>query len=199
MALQRSRRSAALVPLILTLACQGDNPTEPPEARLGAGGVAAVLTDQLVYSARPGAFYLGDGTLLERHLDLSIGLRYVNSSRRTIYLPGCNGTPYSPILQVKRGDEWVVAYAAAQLLMLCASPQISIEPGRSYNYIFDIRGYVPGGSHAVAPGFDAELPGTFRVFWPASERLPWPAAGSYRQLPEAEQLSNEFQVVESPT
>ena len=154
---------------------------------------APILTDKRVYTAQRGVMHLPDGTLYTRYVQLSIRLRYTNLTAGSIYIPTCHGV-HPPELQKKESGGWVPALVP--IVELCLGPPEIIEAGKTFDYSYEIQGHLPGGR--VVPEFQTAVPGTFRLVWTAYAT--WAPDGQEpglgRELPLADRVSNEFEVVE---
>jgi hypothetical protein len=152
-----------------------------------------IRTDRQVYTAKRGTSKSEDGTVVGRFVELTIPLRYTNFTGNSIYLPTCLGVN-PPVLEKKQGSEWVVAYSPA--VPACLGPPQVIEPGKTFDYVYQVEGYLPGGN--TFPQFETSVPGTYRIVWGAygtwTPTSTEPGLG--RELPLAKRVSNEFGVVE---
>jgi hypothetical protein len=189
----RSILSAAIL-----AACIGSCSNRGPAGVVGESSSmsrqpAPIRTDKSVYTARRGESRLNDGTLNDRYIEFSIGLSYTNPTGRSIYLPTCRGVN-PPILEKKESQGWVVAFSP--VVPACLGPPIVIQPGRSFEYTYNVQAYLPGSRSW--PQFQTEVPGRYRVVWQAyqtwSGNSPEPGLGV--ELPRSASISNEFELRE---
>jgi hypothetical protein len=152
-----------------------------------------IQTDQLVYTAERGTTYYEDGRVWGRYVRLDIALRYTNPTGGPIYLPTCHSI-HPPALEKKQGGAWSTAYSP--IVQACAGPPEIIEPGKTFEYSYQVEGYLSGGN--VWPQFETSVAGTYRLVWTAYAT--WTVdsgeTGLGRELPLADRVSNEFEVVE---
>jgi hypothetical protein len=146
-----------------------------------------IKTERTSYTAQRGEKRNPDGALYGRYVRILIRLRYTNSTDGPIYLPTCNGIN-PPLMQKKEGHRWVIAYAP--IVQACLGPPEIIQPGKTFEYDYEVEGYEPGGR--VMPQFNTEVPGTYRLVWDAYKT--WSENGAGLQLPLPNRLSNEFEV-----
>ena len=156
-------------------------------ATAGSPGGPPIETDRTVY-------VVNDSAGIAR---LTIHMTYRNTTGKDVYLPTCRG-PQPPRLQKQVGDTWVVAFAPN--VLACEATPITVAPGDSYEYTFNILAGIPGSSYA--PRFSvAEIPGTYRVLW---EIFHATATGTDHHgvatrdpLPIDQEISNTFRIVPS--
>jgi hypothetical protein len=147
-----------------------------------------IQTERTSYTVERGESRDPDGTLYGRYIRVAIRLRYTNSTDRPIYLPTCNGIN-PPLMEKKQGGGWVIAYAP--IVPACLGPPEVIQPGKTFEYEYQVEGYAPGGR--VMPQFNTEVPGTYRLVWDAYASR---NSNPEHMLPLEERISNEFELTE---
>jgi hypothetical protein len=152
-----------------------------------------IQTERSTYTAERGETRNPDGTLSGRYVRVVIRLRYTNSTDGPIYLPTCR-VINPPLMEKKEGRRWVIAFAP--IVQACLGPPQVIEPGKTFEYEYQVEGYEPGSR--VMPQFNTAVPGTYRLVWDAYET--WngngPEPGLGRQLPLPDRISNQFELTE---
>jgi hypothetical protein len=152
-----------------------------------------IRTDKSVYTVQRGERRLEDGTLYGRYIEFSMRLEYTNPTDGPIYLPTCN-TVNPPHIEKVENQGWVMAFAP--VVQACLGPPVIIQPGRSYQYTYNVEADLPGGR--AWPQFQTEIPGRYRLVWSAYRT--WtpdgPEPGLGIQLPKSATISNEFELQE---
>ncbi|HKG95029.1 MAG TPA: hypothetical protein VKA84_24140 [Gemmatimonadaceae bacterium] len=131
---------------------------------------------------------------VDGRIEITIGLRYVNRTGATTYLPVCGGV-HPPALQKLVRGEWVAAYSP--FVDLCLQAPVEVRPGKSYRYSYRVLAWPQGGWSR--PYFEIdEIAGTYRAVWTIYET--WtpggPEPGLGRLAPLEGRVSNEFRIVE---
>jgi hypothetical protein len=175
--------------------CAGGAPSSPgPEERINYDGPPPILTDQTSYTVRRKDVHLADGRLYGRFVEFSMVLRYTNPLPSSIFLPTCR-TVNPPRIEKKDYQRWLIAFSP--IVLACLGPPQVIEPGRTFEFTYDVEAALPG--YNVMPQFNTPLPGTYRIVWGGFSS--WNASGAEPglgvELPLSATISNEFELQES--
>ena len=177
------RHPLTIALLGLALGCSRGVPGEPAPASPDQGAEGApIQTDRAEYAVR----------YTQQLAELTIGVKYVNRTGGTVYLPTCQ-VPHPPVLEKRVGTGWVAAYRAP--VLMCLGPPVVIRPGERYDYTFKVSAGRPGTNYF--PQFEvAEITGTYRLVWGLLGT--WDPDGSGpglgRPLPLEQRVSNEFRI-----
>lgn len=117
-----------------------------------------------------------------------IPMAFINPTDETVYMIGCKRPPM-PILLKSEGDEWVVAYAAAELA--CLSPPFTVQPGEVFRDTLHLYAFFRGQS--ILPDFKTDVDGTYRLV-----RSIYADPEGDHPLDEELRTSNAFELVSEP-
>ena len=118
------------------------------------------------FVSEPGGLLQTDRTSYDARLLLDDRPRVVleipyqtrNPTSGSLYLIGCF-VPSPPVLEKRVDGAWRTAYGA--VVFMCLSPPVEIGPGEVRHDTLRVVGYLPGQN--VAPTFDTEIAGTYRL------------------------------------
>ncbi len=113
-------------------------------------------------------------------LRMNIAYTFTNRSGHQVLAGGC-GHPDRPLLQKRAGSGWIDAWG--NWYLLCYAAPLPLAEGTSYSSVLEVL--VLATSPIAAPEWPAgEIEGTYRLSWPALERVT-----------DVQRTSNEFTVV----
>jgi hypothetical protein len=125
-------------------------------------------------------------------IKVTIKITYTNRTGGAVYLSGCP-VPNLPTVEKKIEDKWITVLKHPRFM--CYMDPIPIESGGTYEHMFHLRAYPPGGDNRwrgspVLPREMEKIAGTYRLVMEEIER------DDTSLLPLEERISNEFKLIE---